>query len=200
MNWRRSTGIRGAILLLSCSWLSACGQQDLRLDNLNWDIQPDPIHRETVVRHSRPKDDDELFDPQEYAPDLRSIFAEADAITERLVGNVPRDENFGAVFWATKKRLLSQEYDIDWRSPAEINPDISYGGYGQRVLSETEQSTIRTVVLPYLDSDRTEVTLVERRFSGEVNAWASVDDERYVFVLTGHRDEWEVESFGRVEY
>lgn len=188
------------LLLICCVSLGACGSQELRIDNLNWDIQPDPIFRETAVRHSRPKDPQEQFDPQEYDPDLQSVFAEADAITERLVGNVPRDENFGAIYWATKKRLLSQEYGIEWQSPAELNPEIAYGRYGQRILTKAEESKIRTVVLSHLESESAKVPLIQRRFWGEVYAWATSGDEIYLAELRGHRDEWKVVSVGLVEY
>ena len=92
--------------------------------------------------------------------------AETDAIAERLVGNVPRDEEFGATYWSTKKRLLAQEYGIDWKQ----------------------------------QSESVNVTLIERRFSGDVWAWAGKDDDTYQFVLEGHRDTWHVKSFGILEF
>jgi len=201
--------MREVQLLICCALLCACvpqeltianPDQELRIDNLNWDIQPAPIHRETAVRHSRPKDAQEHFDPQEYDPSLTSVFVEADAITERLVGNVARDEDFGSSFWAMKKRLLLQEYGIDWRSPAELNPDIEYGKYGQRKLNHAEKSNIRAIVLPRLESELAEVYQIERTFAGEVWAWAGIGDERYLFSLDGHQNEWEVVDFWEIQY
>ena len=29
-------------------------------------------------------------------------------------------------YWAVKKRILKEQYGIDWRSPAELNPHILY--------------------------------------------------------------------------
>ncbi len=188
------------LMLTCCTLLCACGLQKLRIDNLDWDIEPDPIFRETAVRHSRPKDPQEQYDAQEYDPSLESVFVEADAITERLVGNVSRDENFGMTFWSTKKRLLSQEYGIEWRSPAELNPTIEYGSYGQRKLNDAEKFRIETVILPHLESENAEVTLIQRRFAGEVWAWATSDEETIQFILAGHKDTWEVVSFGLVEF
>lgn len=200
MNCQHLREMRTVLLLISCTLLWACGPQNLRIGNLDWDIQPDPIFRETTVRHSRPKDPQERYDPQEYDPALQSVFAEADAITERLVGNVARDEYFGSTFWATKKRLLSQEYDIDWRSPAEINPSIEYGSYGQRKLSDTEKSNIRAVVRHYLESESAEASLIQRRFEGEVRAYAAKGDETFQLIISGHQYTWEVLSFGLVQF
>ena len=192
--------MRIVFLLIGCALTLACGPQELRVDNLDWDTAQDPIYRETAVRHSRPKDSEERYDPQEYDPTLESVFVEADSIAERLVSSVPRDEEFGATYWTTKKRLLAQEYNIDWQSPAELNPQIEYGDYGQRKLSDTEKSMIRRIVIEELDSDNVDLALIERQFSGEVWAWAGKDDDRYQFVLNGHRDTWDMKSFGILEF
>ena len=48
-------------------------------------IQPDPIYRETIIRHARPRAAGERFDPQEDNPKLRVAFAAADAAAERAL-------------------------------------------------------------------------------------------------------------------
>ena len=30
------------------------------------------------------------------------------------------------MFWIAKKKILKEKYNIDWRSPAEMNPEIIY--------------------------------------------------------------------------
>ena len=64
------------------------------LSSAAYAIQPDPIYRETIIRHARPRIVGEKFDPQESDPKLRAAFAAADAAAERRVGNVKRDGKF----------------------------------------------------------------------------------------------------------
>lgn len=83
-------------------------------------IQPDPIYRETILRHARPRAAGEKFDPQEIDPKLRPAFAAADAAAERRVGNVKRDDRFVFRFWSEKKKILRQKYGIDWKNACGV--------------------------------------------------------------------------------
>src|SRR5205085_10247798 len=102
----------------------------LVIASVTYAIQPDPIYRETVIRHARQLRG-EKFDPHEYEPKLCVIFASADAAAERRVGNVKRDDKFIFHFWSAKKEILRQRYNIDWKTPADLNPQIAYASYGQ---------------------------------------------------------------------
>ena len=73
---------------------------------------------------------------------LRSAFSAADQ-AERAVGNVPRDSKFIFHFWKVKKRILSKDYGISWRTPAEINPHIQYASYGQPEVTDLEKQSLR---------------------------------------------------------
>jgi hypothetical protein len=94
-------------------------------------IQPDPVYRETEVRQSRPRLNGEVFDPQESDPALKDNFALVDRKAERVVGNVKRDSKFILHFWDAKKRILKDQFGIQWEAPVELNPGIKYDGYGQ---------------------------------------------------------------------
>jgi hypothetical protein len=102
--------------------ITACGGQP---------VQPDPVYRETLLRHSRPQLDAEQFDPQESDLMLKDTFAKADAKAERKVANVPRNDRFIYKFWAAKRRILLREFGITWNTPADLNPGIKYESYGQ---------------------------------------------------------------------
>jgi hypothetical protein len=130
-------------------------------------IQPDPIYRETIIRHAR-RLPGEKFDPQEYEPKLRVAFAAADAAAERCVGNVKRDDTFIFHFWSAKKEILREQYKINWKTPAELNPQIAYGSYGQPQITQREIDEITTMI-----HQRTTrpITTVARDFDGTITVW-----------------------------
>ena len=129
-------------------------------------IQRDPISRETEIRQSRPKLEAERFDPQEDDPAMASAFVTADLKAERAVGDVTRDADFIFRFWQVKKRILLKEFDIDWQSPADLNPNIAYGSYGQPQLTKTEYAAIVSLVLQMADGNNEQVVGAWRTFEG----------------------------------
>ena len=162
-------------------------------------IQPDPVYRETQVRHSRPALDGERFDPQEVEPRLSEAFQAADRKAERKVGNVPRDQNFIQNFWQAKKRILKNDYGVNWMSPGELNPTIRYGSYGQPEITMLEKQSILAAVKDHLDSHES-VVAVWREFEGDV--WVSTksnqDDRSRYYVLSGHDSTWSVVRNGEL--
>jgi len=160
----------------------------------NEEIQPDPIYRETEIRHSRPRLAGEVFDSKESDPAYKEIFAGADKSAERAVGNVPRDSDFVFHFWEEKKRILKSEYGIDWESPAELNPHISYGRNGQPGISSTESDAARAVVSANLVSESEEIVGEYRTFRGELFVVTQDSDSRTVrhYELYGHDQIWEI--------
>jgi hypothetical protein len=131
-------------------------------------IPRDPISRETEIRQSRPRLEAERFDPQEHDPALASAFLAADLKAERAVGNVPRDGGFIFRFWQVKKQILHEAFDIDWQSPADLNPGIVYDSYGQPQLTETERATIVSLVRGRTEGTDEEVVGAWRTFEGVV--------------------------------
>ena len=136
--------------------------------------QRDPIYRETVVRHARPRAASEKFDPQESDPKLRAAFSAADAAAERRVGNVRRDEKFALKFWAAKKQILREKYGIDWKSPAELNPSFVYEPYGQPRLTAEEIRVITRIVRRHLRQRAEEITSLKRTFEGTAEVWTKI--------------------------
>ena len=152
-------------------------------------IQPDPVLRETVIRHARqiPR---EKFDPQEYDPKLCAVFAAADAAAERRVGDVKRNDRFIFQFWSAKKRILRQKYNIDWKTPAELNPQIVYASYGQPKITKREIGDIMPVV-----RGRTArpITTIERDFDGKVTVWTKREgNQAKTYTVRKTRNSWKV--------
>jgi hypothetical protein len=151
----------------------------------------DPVWRETALRHSRPLGAGEKFDPQESDPKLRAAFAAADAAAERRVMNVKRDEKFIFRYWSAKKEILRQQFGIEWKTPAELNPRITYSDYGQREITEDEKRDITPVVRKRTS---TPITSIERDYEGKVRVWTKpgVGDESIAYVVELQRGRWKI--------
>jgi hypothetical protein len=164
-------------------------------------IQPDPVYRETEVRHARPRLNGELFDPSESDPALASAFASADQKAERLVGNTKRDSQFITKFWSEKKRILKAEFGVTWRTPAEMNPQIRYANYGQPMLTDDERSALESLVSSRKQASES-IHGMWRGFDG--TAWVSTEDRQTdtgrIYRFTGHDTEWTFVHVGVLEY
>jgi len=68
------------------------------------------------------------YDPVEDDPRYAEIFRKIDAeVQESLAGHHAKGSmGFVHIIWATKKRVLKQKYGIEWRSPAELNPQVIF--------------------------------------------------------------------------
>lgn len=61
-------------------------------------------------------------DPIESTPDYQAAMVKVQPELDKL------PQGFGTnvyAFWATKKRLLKEE-GVDWKTPAEMNPEILF--------------------------------------------------------------------------
>lgn len=65
-------------------------------------------------------------DPKEDNPKLRNIFEKAEEEVHRTLADHPRGLGFCHTYWIEKKRILKEKYGIDWKSPAEMNPDVIF--------------------------------------------------------------------------
>ena len=164
-------------------------------------VQPDPVSHETAVRHARPHLDQEVFDSQESDQALAVCFAQADAIAERKVANVPRYDGFIQTFWKVKTRILKRQCGIDWRSPAELNPGIDYDNYGQPKLTSAELSAANSVVTANLITPDELIGYSWRAFTGEVIVVTRSESTQEVrhYELRGHDSVWELVSVGVIE-
>lgn len=75
----------------------------------------DRIFTTTVDLHNIPVEDD-----QRYTGILSKINDKANEVLaeHQKKGNM----GFVHIIWSTKQRILKQKYDINWRTPAELNP------------------------------------------------------------------------------
>jgi hypothetical protein len=69
----------------------------------------------------------EKRDPIEDTPEFKEIVSEIDAQAhEEALGSGPISHGFCRIFWRAKQRILKTKYGIDWKSPADMNPQIEY--------------------------------------------------------------------------
>lgn len=157
----------------------------------------DPVSHETATRQARPRLEGEKFDPQENEPRLRDVFATADAEAERAVGNVPRNERFIFHFWSVKKRILRQKHEIDWKTPAELNPDIVYDSYGQPRVTAREIREITPVVEKQMRHREEKIANFERTFEGDINVWTKIGktDDRGRYVVRRRNKAWKIVNY-----
>jgi len=65
-------------------------------------------------------------DPKEDKPEYRTIFEEAEKLTQMELKDIPKDFGFCHRYWYTKQRILKERFNVNWRTPAELNPHICY--------------------------------------------------------------------------
>ena len=65
-------------------------------------------------------------DPIELDPDLKQKIAEAEERALTILAHEPRRMGFCHLLWRTKKQILRDEYGIDWKTPAEMNPQVLF--------------------------------------------------------------------------
>lgn len=66
-----------------------------------------------------------LYDPIEDTEKFKKIADEVDKKVVEIIGPNLGD-GYCHVFWTTKKQILKEEYGIDWKSPAEMNMNITF--------------------------------------------------------------------------
>jgi hypothetical protein len=157
----------------------------------------DPVSHETATRQARPRLAGEKFDPQESDPQLRSIFAAVDAEAERVVGNANRDGRFIFRFWSVKKRMLRRKHRIDWKTPAELNPSITYDSYGRPRVTPGEIREITSIIEKQMHHRGEKIAYFERTFDGSINVWTKVDnrEERGRYVVRTEDHTWKIINY-----
>lgn len=165
-------------------------------------IQPDPVYRETEIRNDRPRAAGEVFDPQEANPELRDVFSTADKLAERRVGNVERNADFIHKFWHEKKSILHEKYDIQWLSPADLNPTIDYGDYGQPPITDNERESITQYLVAEKYMRHEIVLRIWRIFEGEVYVETEDKISSHIrhYKLAGIADRWRLIDVHFVAY
>jgi hypothetical protein len=70
-------------------------------------------------------------DIKERDPKFRSIIKKADKEAEENLskengGKLPEWLGTCHSIWGEQKRILKEKYNIDWKTPAEMNPDVQF--------------------------------------------------------------------------
>ena len=67
-----------------------------------------------------------LYDPVEDTVEYKNIRDELESELFKLMQNVDVKMGRNYKYWGLKKRILKQKYNIDWKSPPEMNPGIIF--------------------------------------------------------------------------
>ena len=67
-----------------------------------------------------------LYDPVEDTVEYKNIRDELESELFKLMQNVDVKMGRNYKYWSLKKRILKQKYNIDWKSPPEMNPGIIF--------------------------------------------------------------------------
>ncbi|MFZ5807309.1 MAG: hypothetical protein ACOY3I_08910 [Verrucomicrobiota bacterium] len=67
-------------------------------------------------------------DPIEEDPRYKTIIEKVDQDVE---ASLKKDNMYGEmgschIFWARKKKILKERYNLDWKSPSEMNPQVEF--------------------------------------------------------------------------
>lgn len=65
-------------------------------------------------------------DPVEWTAEFENVIAEAEAKADAELTDVPRGMGFCFAWWHTLATILKRDYNIDWRSPAQMNPQVHF--------------------------------------------------------------------------
>lgn len=65
-------------------------------------------------------------DPIEETEEYKKIESELEKELDERFKDTPRGLGFCHVYWHAKKKLLKEKYNIDWKSPSELNPFIIF--------------------------------------------------------------------------
>ena len=67
-----------------------------------------------------------LYDPVEDTVEYQNIRDELESELFKLMQNVDVKMGRSYKYWSLKQRILKQKYNIDWKSPPEMNPGIIF--------------------------------------------------------------------------
>jgi hypothetical protein len=67
-------------------------------------------------------------DPQERDPEVLPLIEDAalEAQKELEAQGVEKTLGYCHLLWAVQQRILKERFDIDWKTPAEMNPDVCF--------------------------------------------------------------------------
>ena len=65
-------------------------------------------------------------DPIEWTARWEEVIDEAEKIVDSRLEDVPRGMGFCHAYWHEKAAVLSEQFGIEWRSPARMNPRVLF--------------------------------------------------------------------------
>jgi hypothetical protein len=68
----------------------------------------------------------EVLDTLEDAPEFAEAFRDANNRADFSTKHLARQMGRAHMFWKKKKEVLRERYQIDWKSPEELNPMTTY--------------------------------------------------------------------------
>ena len=66
------------------------------------------------------------YDPIEWTARWEEVIDEAEKIVDSRLEDVPRGMGFCHAYWHEKAAVLSEQFGIEWRSPARMNPRVLF--------------------------------------------------------------------------
>lgn len=69
------------------------------------------------------------FDPQEDKPNIKPLIEKAEREAKKTLKKYQVKKNvlgYCHSLWREQKRILKEKYNIDWKTPAEMNPNVTF--------------------------------------------------------------------------
>lgn len=74
------------------------------------------VRQTTILKH----------DPVEWTKEWEEVIDDVDKIVEARLADHPRGMGFCHALWHLRAEVLSEQYGIQWRSPARMNPRVMF--------------------------------------------------------------------------
>ena len=65
-------------------------------------------------------------DPVEYTCKWEEIYYDVEEYLSERFANAPRQRGFCFMYWSVKQDYLKENYNIEWHSPAQMNPHVRF--------------------------------------------------------------------------
>lgn len=65
-------------------------------------------------------------DPVEWSARWEEVIDDAEHEANEQLADMPRGMGFCHAYWPTLRNILKEKYDLDWRTPAEMNPGVLF--------------------------------------------------------------------------
>jgi hypothetical protein len=69
-------------------------------------------------------DNKQVYDEKD--PKIQALINAAENEARELLRFVKKGEGFCHVLWEAKKRILKEKYNLDWKTPQELNPYVMF--------------------------------------------------------------------------